>query len=164
MKIDKVYIYNKHPPFRIETYGIILGMKNDNIIYITDGNDIKSIPLMFFYKHIHRDVKMTPYEKKKCFFVMKNCIKNYKEQPEVYSILSHVDIINNAAKILIQYAPFKRKKYFISKLLNLYKIAECPICFENKRVIKLHNSKTHYVCVNCFIRIDKCPICREKLD
>lgn len=48
----------------------------------------------------------------------------------------------------------------VQSILN---IIECPICFETIRPPALQCRNGHLLCVNCRIRAEKCPICRDFL-
>jgi len=39
---------------------------------------------------------------------------------------------------------------------------ECPICYNTHKCVKFRKC-THYVCLTCFHKIDKCPVCRSDL-
>jgi len=56
------------------------------------------------------------------------------------------------------------KNQFIEMYDELKKFTECPVCFENlnKENTKLTNCG-HLFCLDCFDKVDSCPICRKKL-
>ena len=156
MKCNKIFIFYNKPPFKIKTRGLILNETNDKILYITEDSIVTTVHTNFFFKQLVLNTYITSNEKRRWFYI----IKKYIDSEHIYNINKNNMLY--IAEVLHKFAPYKRRKYIVSKMLNIYKKAECPICYENRKMVKLHNSN-HYVCIACFIRIDKCPICRAEL-
>lgn len=41
-----------------------------------------------------------------------------------------------------------------------FKNDECPVCFETTDCVKFRKC-SHFVCVKCYDKLDKCPMCRQ---
>jgi len=157
MIINKIYIFDTYNPTNIQEQGIVLCKSKNNIIYINKESKLQTLHKDFFFKQVSTDVLLSKDEKMMWFYIFTAYIKNTR-----YTNTIQDKYINTILLLLCSFAPYKRRKYFISKLFNFHKKADCPICFENCKMVKLHNSN-HYVCMSCFLKIDKCPICREPL-
>lgn len=64
-------------------------------------------------------------------------------------------------KLIVNYHNITKlnNKNHISQILN--KKEECCICFENNNSI--HFKCKHFVCFNCYSKINNCPLCRDFL-
>jgi hypothetical protein len=40
---------------------------------------------------------------------------------------------------------------------------ECPVCYETQKCVKFRKC-THFVCLKCFDKLEKCPMCRSDPD
>jgi hypothetical protein len=45
--------------------------------------------------------------------------------------------------------------------MEVTKIGECIICYEEKELKKIHDN--HYCCIECYEKISICPICRLRV-
>ena len=75
-------------------------------------------------------------EKRKTNEIINNKIKELKNDKQ---IINYINKIN------------------FSKKFNV--IEECCICYETKLNITFECS--HYVCINCYNELNKCPLCRK---
>lgn len=41
-----------------------------------------------------------------------------------------------------------------------FKNDKCPVCFETTDCVKFRKC-SHFVCVKCYDKLDKCPMCRQ---
>jgi hypothetical protein len=69
------------------------------------------------------------------------------------------DKLKNGGDIDVEYL----KTQFMEMYDKLKEYSECPVCFETitKDTAKLGNCG-HLVCMDCFDKLDNCPICRKK--
>jgi len=87
-----------------------------------------------------------------------------------FNLESNISLL--IASKLFNYEDYENKK--LNELLEiLFKetksISECPVCYENKKLIQLKNC-SHTFCKQCILdwaftcdSIINCPVCREKL-
>lgn len=163
MKINYVYIFDPVIPFIIKSSGIILSNISDQMMYISKDGYIKPVKLSYVYKEIIKNIRLSSSEKSEWVYILRIYIKTYKENLQQNNLPFHRTFTtNNIMRIIRNFAPYKRQKYIFAKIFNIYKIDDCPICFENTRMIKLHRSN-HCVCINCFVKIDNCPLCRHDI-
>lgn len=110
------------------------------------------------------------YEKMVKYFLMS--IENNKNQNIIRRIIHNlIDCAPNKIYLLMEHFKYFDKSNM--KLLNRYlsqnkyltynrhyKKEDCCICYDKKHQLRLHCG--HYVCVDCYNFIDKCPICRDE--
>lgn len=160
MIFNKIIIYRNNyfdnRELIYENEGLIISTMWNTITYINTNSYISTTPLKF-----RNNIKIieNAYLDKKEKMKWINVIKRYINNNEFTNNKTQTNLLYLLTKLL----SFKRKKYIISKIFNIYKIDECPICFEKKKMVKLHLSN-HCVCVKCYLKLDKCPICRANLD
>ena len=160
MIFNKIIIYRNNyfdnRELIYENEGLIISTTWNTITYINTNSYISTTPLKFCNNiRIIENASIDKKEKMKWI----NVIKRYINNNEFTNDKNQTNLLYLLTKLL----SFKRKKYIISKIFNIYKIDECPICFEKKKMVKLHSSN-HCVCVKCYLKLDKCPICRANLD
>lgn len=68
---------------------------------------------------------------------------------------------------LIIYIPPARRPFYLREIeywKHQKEEGECPICFEEKTLVNLHNNEfRHHVCGQCILQLTSCPICRCRL-
>lgn len=86
-------------------------------------------------------------------YMLKN--NNLKLYHFLSTILNKSNTVNKKIEQLEYYFDifcFKNKKLYLSKE------AECPICYETKKVIP--RECAHFFCLDCFVNIINCAVCR----
>jgi hypothetical protein len=154
VQIIMVYTYYiKNHTKCIAHYGIKLVHENKYIIFLTSKSIIVKKILTFDLMKIDYNNKFNKNKKTIWLNIIKKFINNLSENYD--SKYKYYNILN---ELLFYFAPINNNKTFFSCKY----IEECPICFELNKLVKLHNSN-HFVCMDCFLKISNCPICREKL-
>ena len=160
MTFNKIVIYDnnifKPRELIYKCEGLIVSTTWNMITYINANSCILNTPLKYNnYVKIIENAYLDKKEKMKWINIIKQYMRNNR-----YNNTNNNH--TNLLYLLNKLVSFKRKKYIISKIFNIYKIDECPICFEKRKMVKLHSSN-HCVCIKCYLKIDKCPICRANL-
>lgn len=83
----------------------------------------------------------------------------YSTQLKMYHVLVNIknknDLIN---KKINELKSNKKIIYYENKKVNMTKIDDCSICFENTKLIP--RKCAHYYCYNCYVELNECAICR----
>jgi hypothetical protein len=149
---------------------IILKILNSTDLNVNDFDLENSIILNiigFYYEVIKRDNElMNKYYleaiKKGNSCAMHNLEYHYNENPlELFVLLNNIKYKNYLItfKIMLLRGNKRVKNYF--KLLKSKKNkSDCCICLEIKS--NLLPKCKHEICQDCFIKINKCPICRKE--
>ena len=85
----------------------------------------------------------------------------YKNTMEFYNFLTKIEKPNEyIIKCMNQYkSENKQIRHFQNKLHMLSKEGECPICYEERKLIP--RECTHWFCQDCYAYNTKCPMCGD---
>ncbi len=88
---------------------------------------------------------------------------NFYKPSELYVILSSVKnknyLINNKITELLNLPQIIYIKNKINDSIKNNIIHECTICMEDNK-LNICGNCTHFMCIDCYSKMDKCPYCR----
>jgi hypothetical protein len=103
------------------------------------------------------------------YYWYENYENHYKDDKKedyigLYILLNNIENKNDLIKKQIDYLNKKNEIKLYKTIINLVKknnnIDECFICLNDDFMIHM-NDCNHKTCVNCFLKIENCPLCRN---
>ncbi len=92
-----------------------------------------------------------------------NNLMDFYKPCKLYVILSSIknknDLINNKITELLNLPQIISLKNKIDNSIKNNIIHECTICMESNK-INICGNCTHFMCIDCYSKMDKCPYCR----
>lgn len=144
--------------------------------YNEDNDIYGKLCVVYYKKHIPYPVEYDKNEYERKYIKLLNCYD--RKDNELSIALNDIDelqddLIHNERQLRIYKKKLNREitnnqlseTNLINKLHEMYNLSpkkeECPVCYETMENDKLVIPRcSHYICGDCHIKCDSCPICR----
>lgn len=144
---------------------LLLKKYNDSDCYFYLAKDFELIDIDRAKKYYRIGIENN---NKNCIVGINSLIKKKKNDNFIEFAFEFKDYLNkkNLLKLNIFICKYIQMKKIIDKnLIDVNLIInkkECYVCYNYEHIVNLNCN--HFICINCFGQISKCPLCRKKIE